>query len=181
MRKIITAIFMFTAIIVSAQTNTTPEVAKNMFKINLLSPSLEYEVGVGKNATIVMGLGTALGAVSLPNDEVKFGLFASVKTAYRYYYNFEKRAKKGKNTAGNSANYISLTSSGIKSDKSIVGDVRTVDDYQIEIGPVWGFQRTYKSGFNLGLEMGLGYAILDKSSSYVKPIVNFRLGWAFGK
>ncbi|GAA4274312.1 hypothetical protein GCM10022258_36080 [Aquimarina gracilis] len=53
-------------------------------------------------------------------------------------------------------------------------------NYLRQIGPVWGFQRTYNSGFNLGLELGVGYAF-DSNDEFVAPIVNFRLGWAFGR
>ncbi len=178
MKKTITAIFFLSAIMLSAQ-NTTDGVEKHMFKANLLiTPGLEYEVGVAKNATLDFRLGTGLAYVRV-NDEEDYGIFLTFEGAYRYYYNFARRASKGKNTSGNSANYLAMTTFFANGDP-IIGDLDVDVDYLAQVGPVWGFQRTYNSGFNLGLELGVGYAF-DSNDDFVAPIVNFRLGWAFGK
>ncbi|WP_282089803.1 DUF3575 domain-containing protein [Aquimarina algiphila] len=178
MKKILTAIFLFSTLLLSAQ-NQTNKVEKQMFKANLLlTPGVEYEVGVSENATLDFRLGTGLAYVKSNNDE-DYGVFLTFEGAYRYYYNFEKRANKGKNTSGNSANYLAMTTYIAHGDP-ILGNLDTDIDYVGQVGPVWGFQRTYNSGFNLGLELGVGYAFNDNDQS-MAPIVNFRLGWAFGK
>ncbi len=178
MKKTITAIFLFSAVLLSAQNNTN-EVQKKMFKANLLlTPGLEYEIGVSKNATLDFRVGTGLAYVKSNNEE-DYGIFLTFEGAYRHYYNFERRARKGKNTSGNSANYIALTTFFANGDP-IIGNLDVDVDYIGQVGPVWGFQRTYNSGFNLGLELGLGYTF-DNDDSFVAPIVGFRLGWAFGK
>jgi hypothetical protein len=46
----------------------------------------------------------------------------------------------------------------------------------LTVGPVWGFERTYKGNFNLGLNMGVGYNIKKYDNGY-NPILNFSLGW----
>lgn len=48
------------------------------------------------------------------------------------------------------------------------------------IAPVWGFQRTYKNNFNLGLDMGAGYNVSKNDNGFV-PVLNFSLGWVIGK
>lgn len=177
MKKTITAIFLLSTIFLSAQ-NSTMGVEKQLFKVNLLlTPGLEYEVGVSKNATLDFRLGTGLVYVRV-NEEEDYGIFLNFEGAYRYYYNFEKRTSKGKNTSRNSANYVALTTF-FASDDPIIGDLEIDTDYIGQVGPVWGFQRTYNSGFNLGLELGLGYTF-GGSDSFVVPIFGFRLGWAFG-
>lgn len=178
MRKIITAIFMLGTILLSAQ-NDTNEVEKSMFKVNfLITPGIEYEVGLSKNTTLDFRLGTGLGYVKTNNNE-EYGIFLTGEAAYRYYYNFEKRASKGKNTKGNSANYVALSTFFMGGDP-IIGKIKADVDYLAQLGPVWGFQRTYNSGFNLGLDLGAGY-VFTNTDGFVAPIVNFRLGWAFGK
>lgn len=178
MKKAITAIFLLSTIFLSAQ-NSTVGVEKQLFKVNLLlTPGLEYEVGVSKNSTLDFRLGTGLAYVKV-NDDEDYGVFLNFEGAYRYYYNFEKRASKGKNTSGNSGNYVALTTF-LASGDPIIGDLESDTDYIGQVGPVWGFQRTYNSGFNLGLELGLGYTF-SESDSFVAPIVGFRLGWAFGR
>lgn len=178
MKKILTAIFLFNALLLSAQ-NHTNGVEKQMFKVNLLlTPGLEYEVGISENATLDFRLGTGLLYVET-NGDGESGIFLTLEGAYRYYYNFEKRASKGKKTSGNSANYVAMTTYIAHGDP-ILGDLDTDIDYVGQVGPVWGFQRTYNSGFNLGLELGVGY-LFDDNDQFVVPIANFRLGWAFGK
>ncbi len=179
MKKTITAIFLLGTIMVSAQ-NDTKKVEDHMFKANLLlTPGIEYEVGVSKNATLDFRLGTGLVYVQYNNDEEDYGIFLTLEGAYRHYYNFERRERKGKNTSGNSANYIAMTTF-FAPGSPIIGDLDVDLDYVGQVGPVWGFQRTYNSGFNLGLELGVGYTF-DNLDGYVTPIANFRLGWAFGK
>ncbi|WP_109299902.1 DUF3575 domain-containing protein [Aquimarina sp. AU474] len=178
MKNIITVIFVLSATLISAQ-NTTNGVEDHMFKANLLlTPGLEYEVGVSKNATLDFRLGTGLAYVKSNNTE-DFGVFLTFEGAYRYYFNFEKRARQGKNTSGNSGDYIALTTFLATGDP-IIGDLELATDYIGHVGPVWGFQRTYDSGFNLGLELGVGYTF-NENDSFVAPIVGFRLGWAFGR
>ncbi len=178
MKKIFTAFLFLTVAFVNAQGNTN-EVEKHQFKANLLlTPGIEYEVGLNKKTTLDFRLGTGLIYVK-SNDEEEYGVFLTFEGAYRYYYNFEKRARKGKKTSDNSANYIALTSLYTNLDP-ILGDIDINDSYLVQVGPVWGFQRTYNSGLNLGLDLGVGFASTD-DYGIITPIVNFRLGWAFGK
>ncbi len=177
MKKIIVSILFLLSITVSVQAQTTG-VEKQMFKANLLlTPGLEYEVGVGDRSTLDFRLGTGFAYVQV-NDESDYGIFLTFEGAYRYYFNFEKRSNQGKKVTGNSGDYIALTTAFSNADP-IIGDLEVDSDYLGVVGPVWGFQRTYNSGFNLGLELGVGYAF-DNNDGYIAPLVGFRLGWAFG-
>lgn len=178
MRKQITLVLLVFTSILSGQ-NLKDSVEDHMFKANLLiTPGLEYEFGVTKNSTLDFRLGTGFAYVKVNNEE-DYGVFLTFEGSYRYYYNFEQRIAKGKKTSGNSANYVALTTFFSNGD-AILGDVELSSDYLGQVGPVWGFQRTYNSGINLGLELGLGYAF-SENDSFVTPIIGFRLGWAFGK
>jgi len=156
--------------------NGDKKVEDHLFKVNIIIPGLEYEMGLSQKTTLNLRLGTGFAYVKTNNDD-EFGVFLTGEAAYRYYYNFGKRARKGKNTNGNSANYMSLTTF-FQSGDAIIGDLQT--DYLMQVGPTWGFQRTYKSGFNLGLDLGAGY-VFTNTDGYVSPIINFQIGWAFGK
>lgn len=77
-------------------------------------------------------------------------------SSYRNYYK-RKRVKKS-NLKNNSGNYVGLYS--IYSFKTLVmegGDTFDTDLNSFAVGPVWGFQRNYASGFHLDLSLGLGY------------------------
>ncbi|PKV49857.1 hypothetical protein ATE84_1895 [Aquimarina sp. MAR_2010_214] len=178
MKKILISIFLLNTIVISAQNNSI-SVKDHMFKINILtSPGIEYEVGLGKNTTIDFRLGTGFAYVS-KNGNGEYGIFPSVEVAYRYYYNFERRIQKGKNTLKNSANYIALSTLFTHGDP-VIGDIEVNIDYYAIIAPVWGFQRTYNSNFNWGLELGLGYGF-NNEESFLRPVIGFRLGWVLGR
>ncbi|WP_159090677.1 hypothetical protein [Aquimarina aquimarini] len=178
MKKIITTIFVLSCMFINAQ-DMNYHVESHLFKVNLLlTPGIEYEVGLTKNTTADFRIGTGLRYVRTTRDR-DYGIFLTFEGAYRYYYNFEKRLRKGKNTTRNSANYLAMTTYFAHTEP-IIGNLDTNIDFVGQVGPVWGFQRTYRYGLNLGLELGLGYDFSDTDKSIV-PIFNFRLGWAFGK
>ncbi len=176
MKKTITAIFLLSTIMVSAQ-NDTNGVERHQFKANLLlTPNLDYEIGVSKNSTIGFNLGTGFAWVEEAFvDETEFGVFLVFSSYYRYYYNFKRRQEKGKNTARNSANYVGVLASYLPGDP-IIGDIELEDDYAFAAGPVWGFQRTYWKRLNFGLELGVGFGATENFGTIV-PIGNLNLGW----
>ncbi len=93
------------------------------------------------------------------SDDVKSVSSLSFGVEPRYYYNFNKRNKAGKNTKHNSANFISLqasyspdllTHSNTKTNNSI--------NKQSSIAPSWNMRRNIaSSNFNYELGAGLGF------------------------
>jgi len=84
----------------------------------------------------------------------------------KYYYNLEKRNSKGKITAKNSGNYISIKTSYhadwfvINLDKNIT---KTAD---LAIIPTWGLRRQIGNHFNYETGVGLGYRIVYLKANY---------------
>lgn len=157
---------------------TTPQ-TNSQFSLNLLIPSLEWEVNTSQNSTIDLKLGTGFG-YSKSGSESDFGFFPDFQSEYRYYYNLKKRSEKGKKVSENSGNYIAAIGN-IRSGNSIIGDLDLEEDYAIMIGPAWGMQRTYNSGFKFNLNLGAGYGFNDIGDSYFSPFIGIQLGWLIGK
>jgi len=91
----------------------------------------------------------------------------------------ERRLLKGKNIDANTGNYIALSilySSG----NSIFGDLQLLSNNNLFLGPVYGMQRTYRSGFNFGLEFGVGYFQNDVDGG-VSGRIDFNIGWVIGR
>lgn len=151
----------------------------NQFSFNLLTPSLEWEVKTGQTSTIDLQLGMGFG-YSKSGSESDFGFFPEFQSEYRYYYNLNKRSEKGKKVSENSGNYIAAVGN-IRSGNSIFGDLDLNEDYAILLGPAWGLQRTYNSGFKLNLELGAGYGFNDLGDSYFSPFIGIQLGWLIAK
>lgn len=180
MKKILlTVTIIITTITYSFAQNNDLSVAKKQFKVNLLLlPSLDYEKGITSKSTIGVNLGTELlKATNTVTDEFEIaGLFPLIKGYYRYYYNFERRASKNKNTTRNSGNYLSFSTTYIHPSPIIKGNAVINDKSIIMPAAIYGLQRTYNKSLNLGLEFGLGYSISNVNKT-ILPLINFNLGW----
>ena len=113
-------------------------------------------------------------------SQTSYGVLPAFQSSYRYYYNLNKRLEKGKKVSENSGNYIAAIGT-IQSGKPIVGDYTLNNDYSVLIGPAWGLQRVYNSGFKLNLNLGAGYGFNDVGGSYFSPFIAIHLGWLIAK
>lgn len=163
--------------LLSAQGNKNVE--EQQFKINFLSPAIVYEVGIQKNSTLYFELGTTFGLGLNSESDVDFGFFPLIETQYRHYYNFSRRLKKGKNIEANTANYVGLTTVYTSGD-AILGDFNLDNSNNFFVGPVYGLQRTYKRGFNFGIEIGAGYFNNNGGQGIIIG-ADFTIGWVLGR
>jgi len=150
MKKIIVLLALVTGQFVISQ--DSKNVADNQFKINFFTPGVEFETGVSTNSTINLALGTGIFLRERNNQGTEFGVFPFFEGQYRYY----------------------------QSGKSIIGNIDFTEDYAGFVGPIWGMQRTYNSGFNLNLSAGVGYSWSDSFEGEITPILSFTLGWVLG-
>jgi len=150
---------------------------RHQFKFNLLSPGFTYEFGLFKNQSVSTNLGLALATYE---EGYVFGLASNNR--YRYYHNFNRRDRMGKNTSGNSGNYIAAAQAIFFSQLRITTDVEGPDDFNLGFyGMVYGIQRTYEKGFNFNLELGAGYYKGDGVLNGYGPLFNFTFGWVATK
>lgn len=75
----------------------------------------------------------------------------------RWYYNLAKRSGKGKNTANNSANFLTAVLSYHPDWFTISNYENVVTTKQVSIIPTWGIKRTVGNHFTYELGAGLGY------------------------
>jgi len=148
-------------------------VSEKQWKINVLPPSVSYEMGIAKNATLSADIGFGFGLRGGSERTTEFGIFPLAELGYRYYYNMDRRLENGKNISGNTGNYIGPLISYI-SGTSIFGDLSIAN--QLFVGPVYGLQRTYKKGFSFNVELGAGYFENDVDGG-LGVFVGFELGW----
>ncbi|WP_189604930.1 hypothetical protein [Salinimicrobium marinum] len=174
MKNLLLLLVFLLSFSISAQHN--PGKTQNQFSVSFLLPGLEYETVLSDKTTIDFRVGTGFTFAMGKSIGTQFGIYPNFHTQYRYYYNFEKRADKGKNTSNNSGNYFALNG-GLYGGKPLIGEIEYNMNYGAEIGPVWGIQRVYKSGFKLDLHLGLGYSFNDLGNSGFSSLISFRLGW----
>lgn len=102
----------------------------------------------------------------------------------RWYYNLNKRSLKGKNTAGNSGNFISLKT-GFTPDWFVISNYDYVSvPNQLAFIPTWGIRRNIGSHFNYEAGFGLGYKYVFakgylNNGSEAAVNLHLRIGYTF--
>lgn len=174
MKKILLFGLILTGLNASSQTT-------NQFSLNFFVPSAEYEAAIGENSSLDGMLGLGFGYHDADYlDEAEFGIFPHLEAQYRYYYNFQKRADKGKKISENSGNYLAAVGF-VASGDPVIGDMHLRNNYSAFVGPAWGLQRVYDSNFKLNLNLGAGYGFNDYNESSLQILIDIQLGFKIGK
>ena len=174
MQRIILLIFCFLTAILHSQFGKNCELRQ--WKINIISPGLEYEMGIGVNQTlnIKAALQPALDpAFTDPYDEVNFVPALTLQT--RFYHNFEQRARRRRQIYGNSANYFAPTAAVLSPDPRVVAN-EIEEGVHGYAGLVYGVQRSYNSGLSFSIDAGAAYYV-GPFKNGIYPIVNLSIGW----
>lgn len=169
------AVFSIFASLVYAQSDKNVE--GSQLQLSLPLPSILYELGVGKNSTTSLEAITGFGLRGCTDCKINFGVYPILRGQYRYYYNMERRLKKGKNITGNSGNYIAALVA-YQNGSPIIGNLNTTT--VLGVGPVYGIQRTYKRGFFYRLEGGIAF-VQDDFDEGVGLVLAARVGWVIRK
>lgn len=173
MKKGIILILILASII--NKLNAQESVEKSQFKINFLLPSVSYERALSSKNTLYSEFGTSFGLQSGSNTNVNWTFIPFLNEEFRHYYNLEKRASKGKITAGNSGSFFALNA--IYNFKSLNTDSKiTSQSADFSIIPTWGFQHTGKKGFSTSLNLGYGYGF-NKNGNQGVAMIKLSLGW----
>lgn len=157
------------------ESNTT----RSLFKVNILSPGLTYERILSDKTTFDIDVNLSIGGSSNGGGQLKLLASPFVRAQYRYYYNLEKRLGNNKSISGNSGGYMAPSISYYM--KPINDDFHLSNYDGLTVGAVWGFQKTYKSGINLGANTGLGYNFSNNLVHQIVPILNFTVAWVILK
>jgi hypothetical protein len=171
MRKLILLASIFGVCLTNAQSSKNVE--DHQITINVLFPGVSYEHGLSINKTLRVDAGVSIGAISF-NDS-GFDLYPRLDAQFRNYYNLGRRVSMNKNISGNSGNFYGLHSY-YTSDIALLGSNFEADlTNNVLFGPAsfetfyvggtYGMQRSYASGFNWGLQLGLGVISIDYSES----------------
>ncbi len=139
----------------SAQERIHVELNKTQLKLSILNPNLMFEVKIGEHQSfnISGGLIISIAQLQLTNEYLAY-LHPTVRGSFRHYYG---RKEVRKNFRANSGNFIELVGGYIFD--SIAGNDSYTSSVSSSyfIGPAWGLQRHYETGFLFGLGLGLGY------------------------
>lgn len=147
---------------------------ENLYKIKIIAPGFAYEKSISKNTSIALET-SVLAGLNLRDSESNYFFSPYLESQFRYYYNLQKRISKNKSTAGNSGSYFAIETSYYFKPIN-TREFKSVYD-GFNVGGVWGFQKTYKSGINLGSNLGLAYNFSPNQVKKLLPVINFGVGW----
>jgi len=181
MRRLLLPAFLFLTIQGYAQRAErgfgTVHLEKHHFQINLLLPGFQYEFGLVPNLTVGAEAG-----LSLATPSEGYSLAPAYRAFSRYYHNLEHRVAMGRNVAGNSGNYFSVTFQHYFAELELAGNLDNEGRDLVFLGVLYGIQRSFTRSFSLGLEAGAGYYFRNRISDGPGPAVNFRISWnPFGR
>lgn len=150
---------------------------RHQFRLDLLSPGLNYELGLFKNQSVSAGMGLTTATYG-----EGYALGLTLNNRYRYYHNFNRRIDRGRNVSGNSGNYLAAAQSIFFSNLRISTNIEGPDDFSLGFyGMVYGIQRTYGNGLNFNLELGAGHYKGDGVLDGFGPLLHFTFGWVATK
>jgi len=176
----LTLLLLFTYFTSAQDIDSLARVKKHQFKVNLLlTPNLDYEVGLSKTITLNFQAGLFPVAIeNRQNDESRFTTVLGSKLSFRHYYNLNRRLQKDKSIDNNSGNYFGISSWFAGSDPIIFNtSIEISDSYYSEIGAIYGLQRVFFNKLSLNVESGLGVNFTDLQDPKVIPLLHLNLGW----
>lgn len=182
MKKIVFSVFLLISQITNAQDNS---LEKNLteVQVGIFGVNINYETKLVDKLTL------RIGAELQPNiwnnqfnDKTEFIMSPIINIEPRFYYNFNTRAKKGKNNKNNAANYFSLQMQYLP-DWFVISNIKNIESYnQINLIPTYGFRRNFSEKFNYEFRFGYGYGkIIDSNYKASGRVVDlsFKIGYVF--
>nr|WP_294905349.1 hypothetical protein [uncultured Lacibacter sp.] len=131
--------------------------------VSLLSPGVGFEQPLSGKMTVkgraALSFQWSYSYSDFLGSAFEFAPSPMAAAHLRYYYNIDQREKKGKRTALNSANFLSLLVKYAYSNKHYHYGSDGNYSYSLplhspDVGVVWGIQRNYKNRFSLDCSIG---------------------------
>jgi hypothetical protein len=154
----------------------------DLWKVNVFTPSLEYEKSIAPQWTLAQKAGITFSG-SLPpltefyilGESFLYQIAPFYDIQSRWFYNFDKRQSKSKNIENNVGNFITFRAQYVGPE--IASSFTRYSPHTFKIGPYWGIQRNNGS-LNYYFNIGPAFIFDDVGNSAIWPIeVEFRLGW----
>ncbi len=162
--------FSETADTAMVSSNKPTAVSNHSFSLQIVGIEYGYEQKLGGSFSMVFRAGLVPSGISyfcdLYNTAFSFKSSLGVTVEPRFYTNFGRRARLGKNTFKNSADFVALKLQG-----SMPGGL------DLSLTPMYGIRRVWGKHwfgeFTAGCRIGFG------SGMYLAPHIQYRLGFVF--
>lgn len=182
MRKRIFLLAFFAVTLFSAIGQSTPlnPTRSNLLKLDLglQGIGLTYEPRLSDKLTIDLSAGAG-GAYDIGEGSLTYSFILTHPAVYfsltpKYFYNKEKRIRKGKSTLLNSGNYIGLRLKYVTPTERQLDDVRN----SILVNVHWGMQRALGTRWLFNAHAGAGYAQdVEYNFGTIYPALDFKFAY----
>ena len=192
-KKLLSAVLFATAVTIQAQETNSKQsdasVEKSVFSVQtgLVGIWANNELRLSNQFALRTEIGLELLSFDYAyTDETKYGAAPSISVEPKWYYNLEKRVRKGRNIAGNSGNAFSVRINYLSPNAFLISEIENYKGVdQLNIIPKWSIRRIYgkhfifETGFGLGPVIAIGkYAkYADTGDVYVD--LHARIGYCF--
>ena len=193
-KLLVALLFATTSHILAQETATeTPKasVEKSVFSVQtgLVGVWANNELKLSNKFALRTEIGIELGSFTYSdsyNQEIEYAGIPVFTLEPKWYYNLERRVRKGKSIRGNSGNSVSLKINYMAPNLFMVSDIENFNGAdQINIIPKWAIRRVYGKHFNFEFGLGVGpmFAV-GKRAKYVETDdvfadLHLRIGYAF--
>lgn len=152
----------------------------NKFRVNFLNPAIELDRVTGKKSILTTGIGVGYGGgypdLTFGGSGFIYIISPFLDVQQKWFTNLEKRNQKGKNTANNSGNFISLRL--LVRGESLAENVIRTSNTDFAIGPTWGIQRSFGENFHFLFDIGSVYYFDTEGNGNIFPInLQFNIGY----
>ena len=178
MKKIFILVTLITTITLFSQ-----EKAVDVFsaKAGLIGGWISYEKEISPNFTVSGDVGYEGGLFynSLMSDDVHYIFTTTLNLTGRYYYNFERRIEKNKNTTNNAANFVAFQTKFTPNwgSSTSANNVRVLKTFTVF--SKYGFKRNLSNRFNFEFAFGPGYQWAEKTDGGLTFGLDARFGFNF--
>lgn len=176
--KNLSVLFLATISFIFSRAQEKPEDNFNV-ELNVIGLSLNYEKAIIDNFTVNGQVGYVGGLFKGVTKDVLYIFTPAIEVEPRIYYNFSKRAEKGKNVSNNSANYFSL---GLNYIPGLLtsGNEREIEaDQSFNVIPRYGLRRSIKGGFSFDFAIGAGYQWNKDVANGFVPDLELGISYSF--
>lgn len=169
MKKTLFTLFLSTSLFAQ-------EKATDLFNINLsiLGVGVQYEKALNNNLTVVGSLdysgGFRYSNNYLYGSDFEYILTTNIALEGRYYYNFNRRISKGKNTSKNSGNYLALKAGYVPDWLTYSNSKNLSVSPQGMVTFNYGLKRSFAQNFFYEFYTGLGINFYQDENLSFDPV-----------
>jgi hypothetical protein len=154
---------------------------ENVWRINILNPSIELETPTGESTSFSVSLGIGYGGSypkisSNTGSGIRYSINPFLDIQHKWFYNLKKRKQQKLSIENNSGNFVSVRL--LTRGNSIKSNFKRTTNFDFALVPTWGLQRKYGKSIHLLFDVGPIYYFDSNGKGNIFPVMfQFNIGF----